>query len=153
MKRIILSLTLVILCLTFAGCKEEEAAPPAPTQTQMHTIPPTEEINSELEWAPVDCDIVLNNSESQPVLYGDDFDTFALVGTNDDDSYIVIKLSEDATNAVKAMEKSDDMPLLIDNVEVAKISLDPTNFNGEITFGIDDTILKLQEYANTMRAL
>ena len=152
MKRFVIILTLIILCLSFTACKEE-AVKETPTQPEKHTIAPSEIINNELEWAAVDCDIALNNAQAEPVLMGDDFDTFALCGSNDEDSYIVIKLSDDATKAVKTMPETENMPLLINNVEVAKINIDPANFNGEITFGENDTINQLQEYANIMRAL
>lgn len=154
MKKILILLTLCAVCLAFASCKDDTPAnSQQPSAAPKHTVAPTDVIHNELEWAPVDCDITLNTKDSQPVLINDDFDTFALVGNTDEDSHIVIKLTDDAASALKTMTELSDMPLLINNVEVAKITIDKNTFNGEITFGEKDTISQLQEYANIMRAL
>ena len=150
---IILALTLVLsLCLVFSGCKEEQ--PTAEPDTTTHTLPPTEAIDVEPEWAEVDCDIALfQTATSSPILYSEDFETFALVGTNDADSYIVLKLTDDAVNTIKSTQDLSDLQLIIYGDTVADIVIDPTSFTGEIKFGETYPYDSLCTLASTIRGL
>lgn len=132
---IVLVLTLILsLCVVLTGCKEDKT-PPAP-DTTTHTLPPTEASTPEPEWAEVLCDIALfETATNTPVLTGDDFETFALVGTNDADSYIVLKVSEAALNAITSTQSFSDLQLIINGDTVADITIDPATFTGEIKFG------------------
>ena len=131
---ILLVLTLILsLCVVLTGCKEEKT--PAP-DTTTHTLPPTQATIAEPEWAEVLCDIALfETATNTPVILNDDFDTFALVGSNDADSYIVLKVTEDALNTIKTNQSLSDLQLIINGDTVADIVIDPATFTGEIKFG------------------
>ncbi len=151
MKKIALIMLALVMLTAFVGCdtsddKTQETKP-------QHTVPPTDTINSSVEWASVLCDLQLNDSKNEPVIIGDDFEMFALMGSTDTDSYITIKVSDNAKEIIKAMPDCNNMKLLINNVEVATISIDPATFDGEIEFGHSDTFSQLCEFANIIRGL
>lgn len=144
MKRIIaLLLALLLCCVLFAGCKKE----PQKADT-MHTIPPSDNINQTLEWAEILCDMALLTSERETVLYGQDFETFAL---SEADNEIIIKVSDMATDMMTSQANPVDMILVIDGVETATINIDPKTFDGELRFGKDMDINSLYELAFSMR--
>ena len=144
MKRIIaLLLALLLCCVLFAGCKKE----PQKADT-MHTIPPSDNINQTLEWAEILCDMALLTSERETVLYGQDFETFAL---SEADNEIIIKVSDMATDMMTSQTNPVDMILVIDGVETATINIDPKTFDGELRFGKVMDINRLYELAFSMR--
>lgn len=149
---IVLVLTLVFsLSIMFSGCKEEKA--PAP-DTTTHTLPPTQATIAEPEWAEVNCDIALfETATNTPVILNEDFDTFALVGTNDADSYIVLKVTEEALNTIKANQALSDLQLIINGDTVADIVIDPATFTGEIKFGENHPYDSLCILASQIRGL
>ena len=149
---ILLVLTLILsLCVVLTGCKEEKT--PAP-DTTTHTLPPTQATIAEPEWAEVLCDIALfETATNTPVILNDDFDTFALVGSNDADSYIVLKVTEDALNTIKTNQSLSDLQLIINGDTVADIAIDPATFTGEIKFGENHPYDSLCILASQIRGL
>ncbi len=151
MKKLALILLALIMCTAFVGCNNHNEQTKQ-TNTK-HTVPATDAINSELEWAQILCDLQLNDSKGQPVLLTNDFEMFALTGSTDTDSYITIKVTDDATNMLKALKQAEQMSLLINNIEVAKVTIDPNSFDGKFDFGHDDSFSQLCEYSNIIRGL
>lgn len=149
---IILVLTLILsLSVMLSGCKEEKV--PAP-DTTTHTLPPTQASITEPEWAEVNCDIALfETATNTPVILNDDFETFALVGTNDEDSYITLKVSEDALNTIKSNQELSDLQLIINGDTVADLVIDPQTFTGEIKFGETYPYESLCVLASSIRGL
>ena len=145
MKRVIaLLLVLLICCVLFAGCKKDEA----PKGSTMHTLPPKEDTSTELEWMEIISDLALVNSAGESVIYGRDFEQFAL---SEKDNEIIIKVSEMATGTLCAQSASSDMLLMINGVETSYVKIDPAKFNGEIRFGKDKTLDELYQIAFRMR--
>ncbi|MBQ8056761.1 MAG: hypothetical protein IJ275_00320 [Ruminococcus sp.] len=149
---IILALTLVLsTCLVITGCSEEEA-PQVDNST--HTLPPTEAVVIEPEWAEVDCDIALiDASTNTTIIYGDDFDTFAVYGSTDEDSYIAIKVTQEATDTVNSTQDLSNVQLVINGDTAGDIVIKPGSFTGEIAFGHDFPYENLCILASSIRGL
>ncbi len=151
-KRFLLLITLILMiCVVCTACAEPEVEIKN-EETTAHTLPPTEIITVEPEWAEVDCDIALVDSDENIVVSAEDFETFAVIGTDDSTSYIAIKVSDEATSIVKAMS-SADLSLKIEGEYVEKDSIPTTNFTGEIKIGHDMSYQELCELATTIRGL
>ena len=151
MKKLVLILLALIMCTAFVGCNNQNENNEE-TKTK-HTVPATDAINDELEWAGILCDLQLNDSSGQCVLLSNDFEMFALSGSTDTDSYITMKVTDDAAKMLKALPQSEQMTLLINNIEVAKITIDPKTFDGKFEFGHSDSFSQLCEYSNIIRGL
>ncbi|MBR2714824.1 MAG: hypothetical protein IKB73_01300 [Ruminococcus sp.] len=153
MKKLTLIILAIMMCVMFASCAKEEVNNDDKSSTT-HTIPASESVNeAEPEWAEIDCDMTLVDAQGNIVLSGSDFETFALVGTNDDDSYILIKTSQEATDIVKTADPSSTLDLCINGNTVGGGSISPSEFNGEIKLGEDMTYETLCELANSIRGL
>ncbi len=151
-KRLLLLITLIIMiCVVCTACAEPENEVKS-GETTVHTLPPTEVITVEPEWAEVDCDIALVDSEENIVVTAEDFETFAVIGADDSTSYIAIKVSDEATSMINAMS-STDLSLKIEGKFVEKDSIPTTNFTGEIEIGHDMSYQELCELATTIRGL
>lgn len=150
---IVLVLTLILsLSLVLTGCQEDEKTSAPDTTT--HTLPPTQATIAEPEWAEVSCDIALfETATNTPILVNEDFQTFALVGSNDEDSYIILKVSEDAVNTVKSTQELSDLQLIINGDTVADLVIDPETFTGEIKFGENHPYDSLCVLASQIRGL
>lgn len=148
----ILVLTLILsACMLITGCSEEEI-PQVDTTT--HTIPPTEAGTIEPEWAEVNCDIALiDASTNTTIIYGEDFDTFAVYGTTDEDSYIEIKVTQEATDVINSVQDLSEVQLVINGDTVGDITLKPGSFTGEIAFGHDFPYENLCILASSIRGL
>lgn len=146
-----LVLTLILsICLFVTGCSKDKSQ----DDNTVHTLPPTEATQAEPEWAEVDCDIALIKSlTSETILYGEDFETFAVYGTTDEDSYIEIKVSEEAVGVVNSAQDLSNLQLIINGDTVADIVIKPETFTGEITFGQDMPYESLCTLASSIRGL
>lgn len=128
MKKILTILMIASVALCAAGCAKETdrntAEPTAQPGTQLHTIPPTEQI-AEPEWAPVDCEISLQNDT---LMYADSsgFLTFALTGSADEDCALRFAFDE-ATTALLAQQAPTD----------AYITLNGEPLVGTLSFNAD----------------
>lgn len=147
MKKIIaILLLLTICCVFFAGCKKGKE----PTGDTTHTLPPTEVEATVLEWAEILSDTALNDTNGTALLYGADFEMFAL---SESDNEIVIKVTDTAKNILCSKAASYDTILVINGLETSYITIDPATFNGELRFGKDKDVTELYEIANIMRGL
>ncbi len=152
---IILTLTLILsMCIIFTGCLAEDEVT---DNVSTHTLPPTESsitTTAEPEYAEVACDIALIQSTTNTtILYADDFETFALVGSNDNDSYITLKLSDTATDIIKSTPDLSSLQLVVYGDTCGDVEIDPTTFTGEIAFGYDYSYEALCNLASTIRGL
>lgn len=144
MKKLTILTLAILMCLTLACCKKE-----APKQNTLHTMPPTEISQIEPEWAEIDCDIELLDEGSQPVLLKDDFDTFTLVEGSE--SYIRIKVTEDAKNQLCSTAASGDYSIALDGEVISSVTVDPATFNGEFTIGKDMPLEELYVLCDRFR--
>lgn len=150
MKKLTLIALLIITCVLFCACEKEEKE----QNNSTHTIPPTQAVIVEPEWAEVDCDMILANPETmETVLYAEDFETFAVIGTTDEDSYIKIKVTEEATQMIKTLGELPSLQLIVNGDTFADITIDPATFNGEIVFGEDIPYDVLCQRASYIRGL
>ena len=151
MKKLALILCIIICVLFTTACTREEPT----TETLPHSIPATQPVVSEPEWAEIDCDISLVDADtSNIILMTENFETFAVVGTSDADSYIVLKTTDDAVTMMQATSYAPtNLQLVVNGETKADISLDFTTFDGEITFGEDMTYESLCELASIIRGL
>lgn len=147
MKKLIsVLLVLIICCVFFTGCKKDTES----TGDTTHTLPPTEVETPVLEWAEIISDTLLTDTNGEPILYGDDFEMFAL---SESDNEIVIKVTDTAKNMLCSNSDTYDTILLINSLETSYITINPDNFNGELRFGKDKELTELYEIANIMRGL
>lgn len=154
MKKIsifLLITTILSICILCCACGEQ---PTEETQAPtIHTMPPTTSLTIEPEWCEIDCNLSLIDTDSNEVISENDFDTFALCGSDDTNSYITIKLSEQGTQIINSLSAPTELSLIIENTVLTKVTLDPATFNGEFDFGDDKSFETLCEYANTIRGL
>lgn len=148
MKKLISITILIMLCVLCTACQSNEIV----ESTTTHTLPPTEEsVAIEPEWAPVDCDIALIDSNENTVVAAQDFETFAVIGT-DDNAYITIKVSDTAAQTLTSIS-SQELSLTINGEYISKVSIDASTFAGEIELGHDLDYNSLCELATTIRGL
>ncbi len=135
MKRYLIVFLTIITAVLAAGCSKQSATqtePAAEPSTQLHTIPPTE-TGMQPEWAPVDCEITLESSDSV-YAEGSDFQTFALVG-NSDETCALHFILDDVTAAMLSQQDAGISYYVTVNGKVLK---------SEVTFNSDFTELTLK---------
>lgn len=138
-------------CMLITGCSKDET-PQVDNTT--HTLPPTEAVTSEPEWAEINCDIALiDASTNTTIIFGEDFDIFAVYGTTDEDSYISIKVTQEATDIINSTQDLSQVQLVINGDTVGDITLKPGSFTGEIAFGHDFPYENLCILASSIRGL
>ena len=149
----ILVLTLILsACMLITGCSKDEQPPQVDNTT--HTLPPTQAVTVEPEWAEVNCNIALiDASTNTTIISGEDFDIFAVYGTTDEDSYISIKVTQEATDIINSAQDLSEVQLVINGDTVGDITLKPGSFTGEIAFGHDFPYENLCILASSIRGL
>ncbi|MBQ2971078.1 MAG: hypothetical protein IJE16_00835 [Ruminococcus sp.] len=152
MKKTALILCIIFCVLFTTACSGQEDPT---TETLPHSIPATQPVVLEPEWAEIDCDISLVDADTSNILLmAEDFETFAVVGTTDEDSYIVLKTTSDAVSMMQATSYvPTNLQLVVNGETKADITIDFSSFNGEITFGEDMTYESLCELASIIRGL
>ena len=107
-KRFLILTTILLVCVTAVwavGCTPEPGEPTeAPTEApepQLHTVAPTEQ--QEVEWAPVDSDLRL---EDQEAVYAqkDDFLMFGVFGSTDEDGELRFILNDETAQMMSEQE-------------------------------------------------
>lgn len=152
MKKLTLIILTVLLCVMFTACAEKE--PDITEETTAHTIPNTLPAVVEPEWAQVDCDIALVDADTNTViLSAEDFTIFAVIGTTDEDSYIILQTTEDGKGTVNALTEVPALQLVVNGETKADVTFEAGNFTGEIEFGHAIPYQALCELASTMRGL
>lgn len=150
MKRLTLLILAVLISLTITACSQKEVV----EETTTHTIPATQPPVTEPEWAQVDCDISLADPESgNTILYAEDFTNFAVMGTTDEDSYIVLQTTEDAKNFVNSLAEISTLQIIINGNSKDDIVIKAGEFTGEIAFGHNLPYEALCQLASSMRGL
>ncbi len=151
MKKLTVILLAILMCMVLGACNESQNPI---DETTTHTIPATQPVVAEPEWAEVDCDIALIDPDTNTtILYGEDFSTFAVIGTTDEDSYITIKTTDMATNIVNSMADIPALQLIVNGETKGDVIIEAGSFDGEITFGHDYPYEALCELASTIRGL
>ncbi|MBQ4128947.1 MAG: hypothetical protein IJD68_04160 [Ruminococcus sp.] len=152
MKKLLTVTLIIMLCVLCTSCAFTTTQEPT-EDISTHTIPPTQDQTVAEEWAEIDCDIKLLDADGNTVVGFDDFETFTLSGTNDDDSCIKVKLSETATQMLCSLPEPTQLYIYISDEKIAPVNIDPATFNGEIAFGSDLSFDKLCELATAIRGL
>lgn len=151
MKKLTIIILAIIMCVTFSACTKTETAV---EETTTHAIPATQPVIAEPEWAEVDCDIALIDANTNTtVLYGEDFTKFAVMGTTDEDSYIVIETTDEAKDVINSMTEIPTLQLVINGDTRGDIVIKVGTFTGEISFGHDFPYETLCQLAITIRGL
>lgn len=149
-KKIAILLLAVMIVFTLSACAQ--STDEVVEETSAHTIPPTQAVTTDYEWAEIDCDITLTDADSNVVAFADDFEMFALVGTNDDDSCIRLKLSENATSMLCSVGEQT-LTVSINSQVVDSVTISPDTFDGEFEICSDLSFESLCELATTIRGL
>lgn len=148
MKKLTILLLTVLMCVFFAGCQGDTQ--PSAEPTESHTIAPTEISTTEYEWAQIECEISLFDSEGNTILYSEDFTNFAVVGNTDADSYIILQLTDDAQSMLSTIDTSSvSLAIYGDTMADVKVSEDKST----VTFGNSIPFESLCEIATTIRGL
>lgn len=152
MKKLISITILIMLCVSLTACMGNTT----PTEEiSTHTLPPTQAyVTVEPEWAPVDSDIALMDSEGNTLVTAADFETFALVGTNDDDSHIKIMLNDSGYKSLLEYTgvTSNTFYLYLNGEEIEEITY-ADNVPNPIEFGHDKSYEELCQLAGAIRGL
>lgn len=153
MKKLLIFTTIIMMCICMVACTGN-TTPTEPTEeTSTHTLPPTETVAEiDPEWAEVNCNIKLLSGNSNVILSGEDFETFAVVGTNDDDSYIVVKVTEQAIDTIKSSD-FDNAVISINDTYNSSVNIDKSTFDGKIEFGSPWSYEQLCTIASNIRGL
>ena len=153
MKRLLILLMIAAVTLFATACgKSSDDTPKEPTaepSTQLHTIPPAE--TDQLEWAPVDCEISLENSAA---VYAEskDFLTFALSGTTDEDCELRFVINDETAKMLKS-QQSDSAYYLTVNGKVLKGDVSFSDDYTEITMKGGYTYAEMCALATEIRGL
>lgn len=155
MKRFIALTLIIMLCVSLTACMGNTTPS---EEISTHTLPPTEaSVTVEPEWAEVDSDIALTDGENNIVVAAIDFETFALVGTNDDDSYIKIKLNDSGyKNLVEyTTYTSNTLYLYLNGEKIDELTFDTYTDSAPnpFEFGHDISYNELCELAGAIRGL
>ncbi len=153
MKILVSLLITVLLCFSLVGCSQTEEVIPTEEPTKAHSIAPTEEFLVEPEWAPIDCNITLNDAKGNIVVQSYDFLTFALVGNTDEDSKIKLKLSDEATDMLKSNNEDLTLTLNINDTAIEDVVISPSTFSGEFEIGESYSYQDTCDLATTIRGL
>ncbi len=151
MKKILSLLAVVLVCVSFCCCTNKEDITPTVEPTTTHTIPPTENASTEYEWAEIDCELALNDKGGNAVLYAEDFTTFAVAGSTDEDSRIIVKVTDEATDMINTIGAAD-LSLTINGESCDDVTF-PEEFTGEFEIGNNMTYEQVCELATTIRGL
>lgn len=150
MKKSILLILAILLCVfCCSACSKNDSNEPTDAP---HSLSPTLNASVEYEWAPIDCDIALVNNDSNIYVSEKDFETFAVVGSGDS-AYIILKVSDSATQQLNSLNSATMLSLTINGEKVDGVSISSVTFNGEIEFAHDMKYEQLCELANTIRGL
>ncbi len=156
MKKLVSITIIVALCVLMCACSTTTVAPPLEEETTTHTLPPTQSETAEPEWAEVDSDIILSSGE-EIVVGTQDFETFALMGSNDEDSYIILKVNDSGHKNILEYTSitSNTLYLYLNGEEIEELTIDPYTDDVPMTieFGHDKSYEELCELASIIRGL
>lgn len=152
MKRYIAITLIIMICISLTACMGNTT----PSEdVSSHTLPPTQaSVTVEPEWAEVDSDIALTDSENNTIVVAADFETFALVGTNDDDSYIKIMLNDSGYKSLIEYTSitSNTFYLYLNGEEIEEITY-ASDVPNPIEFGHSKSYEELCQLAGAIRGL
>lgn len=153
MKRFIALLCVIILAFCITACGNEAETTTPTDATIIHTLPPTENVSTDYEWAEIDCYMTISDYDNNAIAGPEDFTTFAMVGSTDEDSYIIVKVSDSATDALNNIADKSQLMLLIGGDSFGDVSYGEGEFTGEIELGHSMTYEQVCELATTLRGL
>ena len=154
MKKLSIVLLIAAVALFSVGCgnssdQNATAEPTAEPSTQLHTLPSDDD--APLEWAPVDCEITLESS-SAVYAESEDFLTFALDGSTDEDCELRFTLDE-KTASMLAQQSADSAYYLTVNGRVLKGTITLSEDHSELTLKGGYTYSKMCALASEIRGL
>ena len=79
--------------------------------------------------------------------------TFAVVGSNDEDSYVIVKVSDEATDALNNVADKSQLCFLIGGDSFGDVSYGDGEFTGEIELGRTLPYEQVCNLATTIRGL
>lgn len=130
---------------------EKNTEPTEPTIT--HTLPPTENVSVDYEWVEIDCYMTISDADNNVIVNPEDFTTFAVVGSTDEDSYIIVKVSDEATATLNSVADKSQLFLLIGGDSFGDVSYGDGEFTGEIELGHSLPYEQVCNLATTIRGL
>lgn len=139
----------VVLC----SCNKEPEVTPTEA-ISIHTLPPTT-AEAEPEWCKIDCDISLNDDKGAIVVSSEDFDTFALIGSNDNDCALRIKVTDTGADIMNLSYQQGvtKLSLNINGKKFADIALNEESLDGEFDIKGKYTFEQLCNWSNVIRGL
>ena len=153
MKKLIAFLCVILMAICMTACNNTSDTTETIAETQTHTLPPTESVSDDYEWAEIDCTMTITDSENNIVVYPEEFTTFAVVGSTDEDSYVIVKVSEEATTAINNVADKSHLFFLIGGDSFGDVSYGEGEFNGEIILGKSLPYDQVCNLATTIRGL
>ena len=153
MKKIIALMCVGLLAVSITACKNDPQPTEVPNETEVHTLPPTENISDDYEWAEIDCYMTISDADNNVIVNPEDFTTFAVVGSTDEDSYIIVKVTEQATEALNNVADKSQLFLLIGGDSFGDVSYGEGEFTGEIELGHSLPYDQVCNLATTIRGL
>lgn len=153
MKKLAIILVVIIMCFAFTACKDESEPTTTAETSVVHTLPPTEVVTDEYEWAEVDCDITIFDENGNAIVYPESFETFAVVGSTDEDSYIKLKVTDEAKDVLSAIDSKENLALMINGDTYGDVTYCGEPFNGEIEIGHSFAYEQICNIATVIRGL
>lgn len=135
MKKFIAIICVVLLAVSFTACKNDTQPTEATNETEVHTLPPTESVPDEYEWAEIDCYMTICDQDNNVIVAPEEFTTFAVVGSTDEDSYVIVKVTDEATATINNVTDKSQLILLIGGDSFGDVSYGDGEFTGEIELG------------------
>lgn len=156
MKKIIALILVLLFVLSLCACSSNgNTGETQESETQLHQIASPKQDNA-VEWCKIDANVSVADMEETPILAEGDFDSFALLGVDNESSFIQVKLSEIGKEVLKKyLETVGETTLSfnIDNEPVAYFTIDANGANEDLKIGQEVSYQDLCDYATKLRGI
>lgn len=155
-KRITLLFVVLIFVLSISACGEKKDEKKSTEEaTQLHTMI-SRKSDSDDEWCKIYAEVSLKDKDKNDILTSSDIDSFTLKGNTDNNSYISIKIKDEALDMLKYMyktQKGETLSLYIAHKKLCDIKFTEDILKGSIDIGKDIPYTTLCQWSSALRGL
>ena len=132
-----------------ASTTQETSVQSDGTSSQLHTLASPKE-NGDAEWTPVYGEVYIADVNGEEIFGKEEIRGFALIGTNDDDSYFEMMLSDMGKEILKT--QNGPFSFYVDGEKLCDFTYEETA-DGTFRFGDSLTFDELKKSATKIRGL
>ena len=159
MKKLFVMLVCLMLVIGLCSCSKgsgdiadstsQTAAQSGDTSSQLHTLASPKD-SADVEWTPVYGEVFIADENGDEVLGKEEMKGFALVGSNDDDSYFEMMLSDMGKDMLKTL--GNTFSFYVDGEKLCDFTYEETS-DGTFKFGESLSFEELKKAATKIRGL